>query len=57
MCDVAVYWMMVSFHYLNKAFHLVFPTQVYKSDIALLCLLHIPFSAVHVGTPDQGGSC
>ena len=39
---------------LSKAFHLAFPNQTYKIDIALSRLLHLPLAAVRVGTPKSG---
>ena len=36
---------------LSKAFHLAFPDQSYKIDIALAHLLHLPLAVVCIGTP------
>ena len=56
MCDVASCVLNDGFIQLSKAFRLVFPTQVYKSDIALSRLLRLPLAAVRVGTPESGRS-
>ena len=54
MCDVASCVLNDGFIPLSKAFRLVFPSQVYKSDMALSRLLRLPLAAVRVGTPDSG---
>ena len=39
---------------LSKAFHLAFPDQSYKIDIALARLLHLPLAVVCKVTPKSG---